>query len=434
MHILVIPSEEFLPPGNQLDGIFQYHQAVILKQAGHRVGVLSVKLSFSVPMILKGLFFKVTGKKAGNATDEYTAVALLKLGVKKLFRPVRFVSRETIDGLVVYRVDGLYFRPPAQHQNHLSWVKAGRVCFGEYLKREGRPDVIHAHNAIYAGLLAQKIHETYGLPYVITEHSSLYALKEADAATLNRARKAFDKAGALAAVSEAFADLLNKQFSFRRFRYVPNVLEQKLENHPYQAAKPVSGKFVFLHIASFLDVKDQTTLLKAFKDVVTRARGVELWIGGGGELEREIKQQVRDLALQDNVKFLGLLNRDEVVKNLQACDGFVLSSKYETFGVVVIEAMLFGKPVIVTRVGVGQSIVSDKIGYVVDVGNAGQLADAMLKMVHGHKEYDAAYIRRYTVAHFGKEAFLRQVENLYAAVAVPLPATSGPSKERLLPV
>lgn len=431
MHILVIPSEEFLPPHNQLDGIFQYHQAVILKEAGHRVGVLSVKLGFSVPMVFKGLFFKLTGKKSGNATDDYGAVALVKLGLKKFFRPRRFVSREAIDGLTVYRVDGLYFRRPAQHQNHLSWVKAGLLCFGEYLKREGKPDVIHAHNAVYAGMLAQKIHDAYGLPYVITEHSSLYALKEADAATLHRAKKAFDGAAALAAVSEAFAGLLNKQFSFRRFRCLPNVLDQQLERHPYEPSAKKSGNFVFLHVASLIDVKDQATLLKAYKLVAEKAGNTELWIGGSGYLLEELTELARRLGIESSVKFLGRLNREEVIERIQSADCFVLSSKYETFGVVVIEAMLFGKPVVVTRVGVGQSIVTDKTGYVVDVGNADQLSAAMLKMALAHNEYDAAYIRRYAIAHFGKEAFLRQVQKMYDEVVPPSQAKHGFPEECL---
>ncbi|MDQ6609105.1 MAG: glycosyltransferase, partial [Bacteroidota bacterium] len=178
MHILVIPSEQFIPPQNKLDGIFQYHQATILRDAGHQIGVLSIKLSFSVPMIVKGIFFKIIGKKAGNETDEFRLPALLKLGIKKIFRKQSFVSREVIDGLTIYRVDGLYLRPPVQHQNHISWIKAGIICFRQYLQQEGRPDIIHAHNAVYAGMLAERLHQEFGIRYIITEHSSIYALNE----------------------------------------------------------------------------------------------------------------------------------------------------------------------------------------------------------------------------------------------------------------
>jgi len=416
MHILIIPSEQFLPPHNKMDGIFQHHQATILKEDGHRVGVLSVSLNFSVPMVVKGVFFKLLRKKTGNATDGISIGKLLTLGFTKFFSPRKYVSKEVIDGLMVYRVDGLYFRPPVQNQNHISWIKAGMTCFQEYVKQEGRPDIIHAHNAVYAGMLAQKIFETNGIKYIITEHSSIYALEQVNQNTLQLARQAYDKASGLFAVSEAFAAYLNGLHSFQRFRYLPNVLDQKLENYPYRPTKESNGKFVFLHIASFIDVKDQSTLLSAFKKVTSNLPGTELWIGGGGELEEDLKQQVKDLGIQNSVKFMGLLNRDEVIKNIQACDSFVLSSKYETFGVVVIESMLFGKPVIVTRCGVGQSIVNDKIGYVVEVGNADGLADAMLKMTATHSRFDPDYIRNYTINSFGKNAFSEQVNKIYNEV------------------
>jgi len=416
MHILIIPSEEFIPHYNKLDGIFQYHQAVILKEAGHRVGVLSVKLSFSIPMIVKGIFFKLIGKKTGNATDKLKSSHLLKLGFKKVVQPQTFVTKEDIDGLSVYRVEGLFFKPPADNKNHFSWLRAGMVCFKEYLKKAGRPDVIHAHNAIYAGMLAEKISEEFGLRYILTEHSSTYALKLADDNALKRVKLAYDKASGLFAVSEAFAQLLNNLFSFNRFHYLPNVLDQHLERSRYEPLKQKNAKFIFLHIAVLLPVKDQQTLLKAFKKVAAENNSVELWIGGGGELLEELKSQTEDLEIKDSVKFLGVLNRDEVISRIQSCDCFVLSSKYETFGVVVIEAMLFGKPVIVTRCGVGQNIVDEKVGYVVDVGSEQQLAGAMLKMIDEHSKYNPEYIRDYTIKNFGKEKFLHDINKIYKSV------------------
>lgn len=417
MHILIIPSEEFMPPHNKLDGIFQYHQAMILKEAGYRVGLLSVKLNFSAPMILKGLLFKSMGRKTGNATDDRGWKDLVRLGYNRHVHPKKFIAKDNVDGLTVYRIEALYHRPPQNLKNHTSWVKAGLLCVEEYINREGRPDVIHAHNAVYAGLLAAEIYRKYNLPFVLTEHSSIYALGEADDSVKERAFTAYSSAKGLFAVSESFAGYLNKLHRFNRFRSLPNVLDQRLENYPFQPVQNEGGGFIFLHIASLIDVKDQHTLLNAFKKLTVKYKAVELWIGGGGELENALKAQVQRLGLQDCVTFLGLLNRDEVISRLQACDGFVLSSKYETFGVVVIEAMLFGKPVIVTKVGVGQDIVNEKTGYVVETGNAEQLAEAMLKMSLKRGTYDADFIRRYVVANFGKDAFLSQIETIYNDVA-----------------
>lgn len=416
MHILIIPSEEFVPDYNKLDGIFQYHQAILLQEAGHRIGVLSVKLNFSLPMIAKGIWFKIAGKKAGNATDNHSIPYLLKLGFQKALQPKKFITQEVLDGLTVYRVDGLFYRPPVNNKNHQSWTKAGMDCFAAYEKAEGRPDVIHAHNGIYAGMLAQKIKERYGIRYLITEHSSTYALNLADESTLLRVKKAYDGAAALFAVSEAFAKMLNKQFSFDRVGYLPNVLDRELEKHAWNPPQKRLGKFVFLNIAGLLPVKDQQTLLKAFRQVVDKNANAELWIAGGGELLPDLMKQTADLGIDNAVKFLGVLNRQEVISRIQASDCFVLSSKYETFGVVLIEAMLFGKPVISTRVGVGQDIVSENVGYVTEVGDADGFAAAMLKMASSGDRYEAERIRAFTLSHFGGEAFVKKITKIYGDV------------------
>lgn len=416
MHILIIPSEEFIPPYNKLDGIFQYHQAIILQESGHRVGVLSVKLSFSIPMIGKAMVMRAVGKKAGNATDTYSLAALAKLGFSKLFRPQQFIYSETIEGLKIFRIDGLFLRPPKENKNHLSWLRAGMACFREYQKQEGTPDLIHAHNAIYAGMLAAQIKKSFGLRYILTEHSSTYALKKVEKETLNLVKKAYDNASGLFAVSQSFADLLNKLFSFQRFHYLPNVLDQQLEKFPYKQVTSSGNKFIFLHIAILLPVKDHATLLKAFQLVVRENPAAELWIGGDGELLHTLKVQAENLQIQNDVKFLGLLNRDEVINRIQLCDCFVLSSKYETFGVVLIEAMLFGKPVIVTRCGVGQSLVDEKIGFVVDVEDAGQLSQAMMKMMETKASYNPDHIRHVTINQFGKDAFIKRINKIYSEV------------------
>jgi glycosyltransferase involved in cell wall biosynthesis len=234
-------------------------------------------------------------------------------------------------------------------------------------------------------------------------------------------KKAHKNASGLYAVSEAFAGLLNNLFSFTRFQYLPNVLDPYLEKKGAETSlvscSPGTGKFIFLHIAVFKPVKDQLTLIRAFKKAVENNPRAELWIGGVGELYNELTDLTKQLGLQSSVKFLGLLSRDEVIHNLKECDCFVLSSKYETFGVVTIEAMLFGKPVIVTRCGVAQTIVNEKTGIIVDTENEQQLADAMLTMMGTFKNYNAGTIQQLVVDNFGKESFLKKIKKVYNEVA-----------------
>lgn len=417
MHVLVIPSEEFVPAANPTVGIFQYHQAAILHQAGYQVGVLSITLSFSIPMLLKGLIGKVLHKKMNNATDHYNSAALLKLGYDKMFRPEYFIQEELSSGIPVFRINGFYYRPPVDNLNHFGWIKAGCAAFHQYVKEYGKPDIIHAHNAIYAGMLARKIKQQYNVPYIITEHSTAFAQKIiTNKKVLHRVKKAYTNSLMLTAVSEPFCQLLNETFGLNQFYCLPNVLDPELERKECSDSNNSNKQnksFVFINIAELHPKKNHISLIKAFKRVYETNRNVQLWIGGAGKLFDQLRALVKAEQLQDAVCFLGMLNRQQVSHYLMQADCFVLPSKFETFGVVVIEAMLFGKPVIVTKCGGPESFVNHNTGVIIERENEQQLSDAMLQMINHYTCYKSQSIRQFAIEEFGRDKFLQRIDKIY---------------------
>ena len=244
MHILIIPSEEFVPLRFPIAGIFQYHQARILKDAGHQVGVISVRQSFSIPMVLKALFFKLLGKKVANAADNYSFPGLTTLMCQKIFSPRKFIELERKDGINVIRIDGFYFKGWVENKNHYGWIKAGMAAYEKYFQLYGKPDIIHSHNALYAGMLGKKIRERFGVPYIVTEHSTVFSRQLiSDKSTLKRVEKAYQNSASLTAVSHPFCDLLNNTFSTRRFEYLPNVLDPEFETKEFNTERKRFQRF-----------------------------------------------------------------------------------------------------------------------------------------------------------------------------------------------
>lgn len=430
MHVLIIPSEEFLPGGSITIGIFQYHQAKVLSEAGHTVGVISVRQSFSYPMIAKGLFCKLFGKRTNNACDDLSFKNLLKLGYRKSAALHKFISMEAVKGVNVLRIDGFYYWPPVENKNHKGWIKAGLVAYKAYVEKHGPPELIHAHNAIYAGMLAKEIFRKHKVPYVLTEHSTVYARGTIkDSKIIGRVEDAYNHAAVLTAVSRPFCNLLNAAFSLHRFECLHNVLDPDYENCT-RAQRGTQENFTFVNIAELHPKKDHELLIRAFKVVYEKYPHVRLQIGGDGDLRDDLRRLTQQLNLQQAVLFLGALKRSEVFDVLSKADCFVLTSKYETFGVVVIEAMLVGKPVIVTRCGGPESFVTAESGVIVEKENTSQLGEAMLRMIHNGGQFDARRIRQSAVENFGAAAFVRNVTNFYRQATQTTGSPPSASKSR----
>ena len=123
--------------------------------------------------------------------------------------------------------------------------------------------------------------------------------------------------------------------------------------------------------------KGVDVLLKAFRLV----NGCELFIAGTGELEAELKAYAKEHNMEDKVHFLGFLPDDELKQAYADCDIFVLPSvaKSEAFGIVQLEAMVYGKPVINTSLPSGVPYVSlhGKTGLTVPPSSPKALAKAI---------------------------------------------------------
>jgi glycosyltransferase involved in cell wall biosynthesis len=365
-------------------------------------------------MIARGIFSKMLGKKLGNACDDYSITGLLKLAYQKNFRVSDFIDRETVNGVEVWRVDGFFFRPPVEDKNHTGWIEAGLATFDAYVRLNGKPDVVHAHNAVYAGMLAKVIKEKYSVPFVLTEHSTAFARNTiVDPKILRRIKTAYASASVLTAVSEPFCQLLNRKFSIDRFQCLHNVLDPDFEKKAFTTVIERRPEFVFVNIAELHPKKDHLGLLDGFKKLYEQKPNARLWIGGGGEFIEVLKAKVKEENLEAAVRLLGPLNREKVFDALQKADCFVLTSKYETFGLVVIESMLVGKPVIVTRCGGPESFVTPQTGVVIEKENAAQLANAMQEMMTTAGQYSPEQIRQFAIGNFGAAAFVTNAEKFY---------------------
>src|SRR5205085_5785175 len=78
------------------------------------------------------------------------------------------------DGVEIYRGARRVVVPRLPYRNAIAWSRCGLALFARYLAQNGMPDLLHAHSCLNAGVLAALIKRRYGVPFMLTEHSTLY--------------------------------------------------------------------------------------------------------------------------------------------------------------------------------------------------------------------------------------------------------------------
>lgn len=269
-------------------------------------------------------------------------------------------------------------------------------------------DIIHVHNSV-AGEAALWCKNKFNIPYCITEHSSHYARGLVEPYEMNKHKNIYQNSNCNIAVSKEFCKLLSKTFNLN-FKYIPNIVDTNF----FLPSKIKYGNesFKFINIANLNKNKNQSFLIKAFANAFIDKKNVSLVILGGGPEYDKLKKEIENLNMKEQISLYGFARREEILRELQSSNVFVLSSKYETFGVVLIEAMSCGLPVISTKCGGPESIITNKnLGLLVESDNIQELSTAMLN-VYSDK-YDSKYIRSYSIEKFSEDTVVNELNKVY---------------------
>jgi len=293
-------------------------------------------------------------------------------------------------------------------------VKRGCREFDRYFSVYGKPDILHAHSALIGGEIAMAISQKYHIPFVVTEHSSGFGRGMFSSCNLLKAKKVISSADVLVTVSASLLHTLESSFSdtFPKARVIPNILSDDflLSTPP---STSLTGFFTFLNVGLLNPIKRQDLLLKAFFRAFERDESVVLRIGGYGPEMKRLQKLAKELGIVNRVTFLGKLDRTQVLKEMNQCQAFVLSSEFETFGVVVIEALSQGKPVIATRCGGPEEILHAGNGILVQKNDEKLLADAMLRLRADYLNYDSESIRGDCLDRFSGDTVVSQLVSMY---------------------
>jgi len=315
----------------------------------------------------------------------------------------------------------LYLKwPGSERRNIRGWARKTARMYGRYEKQYGKPDLVLAHSVTWAGYAAYLIGMEHDIPYLIVEHRSFLVWNTESARLMVKPfhipffNKAFTHCERLVLVSDSQRKGIEALVpsAVKRIVVIPNMIREDMFLLP---EKPRGGDpCKFLWAGRLEHVKGLDLLLEAVNLLAARSnRDFSVRLAGKGSLREELELRAEELGINGRVVFLGRLSRDEIQLEMQAADCFVLPSRFEAFGVALIEAMATGLPVIATRSGGPDTLVSRETGLLVDCEDVEGLAGAMEEVMDHVADYHGGKIRTLTLSRFGESGVMNQYNRLF---------------------
>lgn len=381
MHIMVIPSW-YASPRNKVHGSFFKEQFKALQNSGEKISV---------------------------AYNEIWPITLI--GKVKEKRGLTFSIE---DGLRTYRYKDYNYLP----KNSLMFKSFNRrmdKLYNEIVKQEGKVDLIHAHSSFWGGISAAYISAKYNIPLVITEHSSLKYAKYVKKSYERYIFDSYKAADCLITVGTGLKEEINSYVD-REIKVIPNMVDLNLFNMDMEYCDTENNNtFKFFSCAFLEEGKGMEYLIRAFARVF-RDEDVSLRIGGDGSTREFLENLSKELQIDKKITFLGALSREEVSKEMKKCDAFALPSEHETFGVVYIEALACGKPVIGAYNGGAEDIINEKNGIIALKNNVQDLGNSLKWIRNNYSDYDNLKIREEVVKKYSENVLIEKLKGVYKEV------------------
>lgn len=371
MHILILPMYYPEKDSSPHRGYMFFEQAMQLAESGCKVG-----LAFTEQRPLKNFTWKRFRQESHfQATTEnngtFTTMRLHAWNPKLSTR---------IGGII--------------------WSLLTVLLVRQYIRQQGKPDLIHAHFGLWAGYSARLIYRWYHIPYVITEHASSINGNHTSPSQKKILQRAYRSARKVICVGTMLQHNLSEYVDDnRKVTVIPNFVDTRtFRFSPHRTEK--EKRFTFVSVGNLSKRKGFHDLLTAFHRQFGDKPHVSLVIAGDGEERQALTQQVESLHLQSQVTLTGQLSRDQLADRLATCDAFVLPSYAETFGIVFIEAMSAGLPAVGTVCGGPEDIITPESGFLVQPGDVDALAVKMKALYETYEQFDKEKIRQSIVSRF----------------------------------
>lgn len=310
-----------------------------------------------------------------------------------------------------------FWRPPwrSSSENLIqNWV----LQISEAIKNGWRPDLIRAHSAFPAGIVAKRVKSKFEIPYIISEHLP-FSIYKYDPRHRNEIVAAFENADLVLSLSYDKV----RQLAMSGIDVEPNIIYNFIDETLFTncSAQYLPGdplRLVTIGAASFY--KDHKTLLRAMRHLADNnipfhltMIGLEVW---GGDKLKETMQLIDDLELTDRITIHGKLSRLQVAEILPRNHIYVMTSIQEGFPNSVLEALSCGLFVVATRHGGTEDLLDDDMGRITNIKDASAVANAIIDVYHGEIKFYPEKIREKVIGICGRRAYKERISKYFKRV------------------
>lgn len=270
-------------------------------------------------------------------------------------------------------------------------------------------DVLNIHTAYPLCTNINKLLQKVNIPIVFTEHWTAFSFNfnlPENAKSLDTIRNIYQKGIPIISVSEMLAKDIKRFSRCKSLNYniVPNVVRSDVFSFE---AKELERNPTFFMVNYWRDIKSPFVVFEAFEKILVDYPNAQLRVGGYGPLWDKMESFVKKQKLENNIKLLGRLEKNQIAKELQGITAFVHAAKFETFSVVTAEALMCGTPVIVSNLPCIAEYVDETNGILVneDLNN---WKDVLKQSIENQDVYDRRQISESIKAKFSQEAVGRK--------------------------
>jgi N-acetyl-alpha-D-glucosaminyl L-malate synthase BshA len=284
-------------------------------------------------------------------------------------------------------------------------------------------DLLHVHYAIPFAVSAWLAKQMIGdrLKIVTTLHGTDITILGQDPSMRDLIKLAIDRSDAVSAVSDDLIQATRSVFGTKRpIQRIYNFIDQRYYfprvNLALRREFAADDEAILMHVSNYRPLKRTHEVLDVFERVRNEHRVKLIFVGEGPELPR-LMDQVRDRGWQEDVLFIG--KQDDVSEVIALADVLLLPSEKESFGLVALEAMACGVPVVASCVGgIPEVVRHGETGFLSELGDVESMASYCSTLITDraqHAQFAANAVSR-ARNEFSAERIAETYEQLYQSV------------------